>query len=67
MLISQSTILLGGLWQATDKIIIKMTILDLNEGVAGGNTPPKFYLVLSTYIRIKVSLLYKGTIAPIML
>ena len=26
-------------------IIIKMDILDLTEGVAGGNTPSKIYLV----------------------
>ena len=42
----------GGLWQATDKIIVKMAILDLNEGVAGGNTPPKFYLVNQGFVII---------------
>ena len=38
--------LIGRLQQATDLIKIKMALLVLKMGVAGGNTPPKFYIVI---------------------
>ena len=45
--------LIGGLWVATDKFIMKMLLLDLKKGVAEGNTPPKIYLVaLERFLRV---------------
>ena len=33
---------------ATDKFSIKMTLLNLNEGMAEGNTPPRVYVLIFT-------------------
>ena len=39
------------LWVTTNKFSIQTGFLDLKEGVAGGNTPPKVYLVALERLR----------------
>ena len=52
---------------ATDKFSIKMTLLDLYGGVAGGNTPPTFYIVTNVLKIEKGFVTYEGTFAIIKL